>query len=279
MIHNFNKTMEYIEEILDDEIDEKRIAQLSGYSYAMFGRIFSMLVGYPLSEYIRLRRLSCAAQELQNNPELRVIDVAVKYGYDSADAFASAFKKFHHKTPSDVKNGEKYQIFTPIILSLTIEGGKKMDTRIERKKAFTIAGVKAEGISSEQCSQIWKKLFEKASFEKLVSLGNGESYGACFEINDPNSINYMAGFHVQDKKEAERLGLDFLEVPDAEYAVVKLKGAIPASIHAGWDYVMRIFLPSQNYVHAGSPDFEFYFEGDMYDEKYEMELWVPIVKK
>ena len=88
----------------------------------------------------------------------------------------------------------------------------------------------------------------------------------------------MAGYDAQNIDKAADLGLSILEVPEAEYAVVKLKGIVPNCIHEGWKYVTGTFLPEQGYRHAETPDFEVYGEGDMYSPDYEMELWVPIVK-
>lgn len=92
------------------------------------------------------------------------------------------------------------------------------------------------------------------------------------------SLNYMAGYDVKDSKTAIDMGLSLLEVPAADYVVVELIGAIPASIHAGWSFLMQDFFPEHGYAHAGSPDFEVYYEGDMQAEDYKMELWVPIRK-
>ena len=102
IIKFFNQTIDYIETTLEDKIDEKRIAQLSGYSYPMFSRIFSILTDYSLSEYIRLRRLTKVAFNLRKNEE-KVIDIAFKYQYESPDAFSLAFKKYHNYTPMEVK--------------------------------------------------------------------------------------------------------------------------------------------------------------------------------
>lgn len=277
MIHDFNQTINYIESVLDVEIDEKKIAFLSGYSYPMFSRMFSILASYPLSEYIRLRRLTKAAIDLRETNE-KVIDIAIKYGYESSDSFALAFKKFHRYTPSEIRNGSIFKVFSSIQLSLTIKGGKNMDIKIEQKEGFKLAGVKAEGIESSKCPEVWEDLFQKASIDDLENLGNGKSFGVCYEIIDMNVLNYMASFDMKDEKKAKELGLEILEVAKAEYVVVKLKGAIPNSIHEGWKYIFEIFFPEQGYKHAGTPDFEAYSEGDMYESDYEMELWIPIVK-
>ncbi len=285
MIKAFNETMKYIEETLTGRIDVRKIALLSGYSYPLFSRMFSIMVDYPLSEYIRFRKLSCAAIDLRETDE-KIIEIAFKYGYESQDSFSLAFKKFHGHTPKEVRKGSAFQIFSPIRLSLSVEGGKNMDIKIMKKSAFKIAGV-AERVE-EGCDfpNVWDKLFKKVSEEKLESLGNGQSYGACYEIEknekeNPESkytVSYMAGYDVQNIDKAKDLGLSILEVPEAEYAVVKLKGIVPNCIHKGWKYVTGMFFPEQSYRHAGTPDFEVYSEGDMYSPNYEMELWVPIVK-
>ena len=285
MIKAFNETMKYIEETLTGRIDVRKIALLSGYSYPLFSRMFSIMVGYPLSEYIRFRKLSCAAIDLRETDE-KIIEIAFKYGYESQDSFSLAFKKFHGHTPKEVRKGSAFQIFSPIRLSLSVEGGKNMDIKIMKKSAFKIAGVAERVEEGGDFPNVWDKLFKKVSEEKLESLGNGQSYGACYEIEknekeNPESkytVSYMAGYDVQNIDKAKDLGLSILEVPEAEYAVVKLKGIVPNCIHKGWKYVTGMFFPEQSYRHAGTPDFEVYSEGDMYSPNYEMELWVPIVK-
>ena len=243
----------------------------------MFSRIFSILTDYSLSEYIRLRRLTKAAFDLRKNEE-KVIDIAFKYQYESPDAFSLAFKKYHNCTPMEVKQGKDFKIFSPIHLSLTIKGGKAMEISIKKKEKFIVAGIKAENIETFQCPKVWENLFKKVSFNDLQKLGNGNSYGVCYETTSSKSINYIAAFDIKNISEAKKLGLDTMEIPEAEYAVVKLKGKIPNCIHEGWKYVMEVFFPEHGYKHAGTPDFELYSEGDMESDNYEMELWIPIVK-
>ena len=99
MIESFNKTVDYIESVLNGEIDEKKIAALSGYSYSMFRRIFSILTGMTLSEYMRFRKLTRAAEALRETDK-KIIDIALDTGYDSPDSFGLAFKNFHGYTPT-----------------------------------------------------------------------------------------------------------------------------------------------------------------------------------
>ena len=98
-------------------------------------------------------------------------------------------------------------------------------------------------------------------------------------MESENKINYMACYHVSDIAKAREMGLEVKEIRAAEYAILSLKGAVPGCIHEGWKYAMEVFLPEQGYVHAGTPDFEVYFDGDMYSPDYKMELWIPLAKR
>ena len=121
-------------------------------------------------------------------------------------------------------------------------------------------------------------IFDRHSYEELAKLGNGRSFGICSEVKDGKTFTYAAAYDCRDAQKAAELGLSVMHIPEAEYAVVQLKGPVPNCIHQGWKYVMETFFPEQGYCHAGTPDFEAYSEGDMYSKNYMMELWVPIVK-
>ena len=197
IIKSFNNTIDYLEIVLDDEIDEKKVSQLSGYSYSMFSRLFSILTETTLSEYLRSRRLTEAAIMLRDTDD-KIIDIAFKFGYESSDSFGTAFKNFHGFTPSEVRNGKPFKLVSRVQLALSVRGGS--------------------------------------------------------------------------------MGLDVLEVEEAEYAVVELIGSVPDCIHNGWKYAMEVFFPEHSYVHSGKPDFEYYYEGDMHSNDYKMELWIPMTK-
>ena len=285
IIKSFNNTIDYLETVLDDEIDEKKVTQLSGYSYSMFSRLFSILTETTLSEYLRSRRLTEAAVILRDTDE-KIIDVAFKFRYESSDSFGNAFKNFHGFTPSEVRNGKPFKLVSRVQLALSVRGGRSMNITIQKKKAFTVAGINEQNINSSLCPSVWDKLYEKYSHDELVSLGSGKSVGVChdildldnYDVLDTNTINYMAGYIVNDVDKATGMGLDVLEFEEAEYAVVELTGSVPDCIHNGWKYAMEVFFPEHGYVHSGKPDFEYYYEGDMQSKDYKMELWIPITK-
>ena len=277
IIKSFNDTIDYLEIVLDDEIDEKKVTQLSGYSYSMFSRLFSILTETTLSEYLRSRRLTEAAVILRNTDE-KIIDVAFKFGYESSDSFGTAFKNFHGFTPSEVRNGKPFKLVSRVQLALSVRGGRSMNITIQKKQAFTVAGVNEQSINSSLCPSVWNKLYKKYSHDELTSLGSDQSMGVCHDGENPSTINYMAGYIVNDVDKATSMGLDVLEVEEAEYAVVELVGSVPECIHNGWKYAMEVFFPEHGYIHSGKPDFEYYYEGDMDSKDYKMELWVPITK-
>ena len=277
LIKPFNDTIDYIERVLNDEIDEKQVAYLSGYSFAMFSRLFSILTDMTLSEYIRNRRLSEAAILLRETDK-KIIDIAMNCGYESPDSFTTAFKNIHGYTPSEVRNGKPFKLVSRVQLALSVRGGRSMKITIQKKKAFIVAGINEQSINSSLCPSVWDKLYGKYSHDELASLGEGQSVGVCHDIESPGTINYMAGYIVKDANKAENMGLDILEVEEAEYTIVELTGSVPECIHNGWKYAMEVFFPEYGYVHSGSPDFEYYYEGDMDNKDYKMELWIPITK-
>ena len=129
MMEAFNRTLDYLDSTLDGELDELRVARLSGYPYAMFSRLFSMLTGTSLSEYLRERRLTEAALVLRQS-EARIIDIVIQYGYESADAFGAAFKKFHGATPIQIRQGAPLRLVGRLQLRLTLQGGDSMKINI-----------------------------------------------------------------------------------------------------------------------------------------------------
>ena len=153
-----------------------------------------------------------------------------------------------------------------------------MDIKIQKKPAFTVAGVLLEAIDNSQCPSAWEQLYATHSFEMLESLVSGQSFGLCSDVKEGEIINYMAAYDVTDKVKAEELGLSIKEISEAEYAIVPVKGPIPSSIHHAWKYVLEVFFPETGYRHSGGPDFEVYSEGDMSSSDYQMELWIPVIR-
>ncbi len=249
MIKEFNATVRYLESVLESEIDEREFLRISGYSVPMFSRLFSILTDMSLSEYVRLRKLTRAAMDIREG-QAKIIDIALKYGYESSDSFAFAFKQFHQISPSQVRKGLPFKVLLPMQLSLTIQGGKEMEVRIEKKASFTVAGLLRTAISNEVCPQVWEDLFKNHTYEELAALGSGQSFGVCTLAQADETINYMAAYDVTDREKATKLGLELLDVHEADYAIFTLTGPVPQSIHAGWRYALETFFPEHGYRHS-----------------------------
>ena len=141
-ITGIQNAIDYIEEHLTEEMDYDIVAKQSFSSTYHFQRLFSILCGFTVGEYIRNRRLTLAGSELATT-NVKVIDVAMKYGYESPDSFAKAFQKFHGVTPSAARmNGSKLKSFSRLVLKISLEGGKLMNYRIEEKPEMILTGYK-----------------------------------------------------------------------------------------------------------------------------------------
>ncbi len=136
---SISRAIEYIESNLTNDITIQDIADYSYTSSFYFQKGFAMLCGYSISEYIRNRKLSLAGYELLNTNN-KIIDIALKYGYDSPDSFTKAFTRFHGSTPTAVRNGAKIKEFTPLKINLILKGGNTMEYKIEGKRHLKLLG-------------------------------------------------------------------------------------------------------------------------------------------
>ena len=151
-IEGFQQSIDFIENNLTDSLDIEDIAGLAALSPFYYQRIFGALCGMTVGEYIRGRRMTLAAQELSST-DAKVIDVAVKYGYDSPDSFAKAFQRFHDIPPSKAReNGATLRSIAPLHIKISMEGGKMLDYRIVEKAPFTVMGIRKR-FNEDTCYQ------------------------------------------------------------------------------------------------------------------------------
>ena len=134
-INDLQNALFFIEEKLLDDLSVEEVAIQANSSNANFQRIFSIVVGMTVGDYIRCRRLSLAGKELAES-DAKVIDVALKYGYESTEGFTKAFKRFHNITPSAVKNRSScLRKFYPLSIKIDIKGGFYYEEEKDRNKA------------------------------------------------------------------------------------------------------------------------------------------------
>lgn len=205
VMEDFNRAVGHIDATLTEGADEGELRRLSGYSRAALSRVFSIFTGMTLSEYVRGRKLTEAAFELRDSGT-RVIDVALRYGFASPDSFGAAFREFHGCIPSEVRDGRPFRVMSKLRLTLSVRGGEEMRISIQRKPAFTVAGLGREAIGSAECPAVWDALLEGWDEDALVALGSGQSFGACYGIEGADTINYLAGYDAADADAAYSAG-------------------------------------------------------------------------
>ena len=288
LLKNMNDSIRYIEENLTNEIDYKEVARLSFCSEYHLKRMFSFLAGVSLSEYIRRRRLTLAAFELKDS-NLKVIDVAMKYGYNSPDSFARAFQSLHGITPSEARvNGHSLKSYPQLTFHLSIKGGNEMNYRIEEKEKFRIVGIKKRvpiifnGVNPEIAS-MWKSLDEK-TINELKKLSNVEPLGLLSA-----STNFSEG-RLEEKGELDHYigvattrecpdNLTLLEVDASTWAVFEAVGPFPETLQNVWGRIYSEWFPSSNYEQMEGPEILWNEKKDVTSPTFRSEIWIPVLKK
>lgn len=285
-----NCAMEYMEEHLLDEVDYKQAAKAAGCSEYHFKRMFSFLAGLPISEYIRRRRLTLAGQELMEaKPGLRIIDVALKYGYNSPDSFTRAFHSMHGILPSEVLHqGKNLKAYPKLSFYLSIRGGEEMNYRIVEKEAFRIVGlykrvpIVFHGVNPEIAS-MWSQLNEQRITE-LKALSNIEPAGLISastqfsegRMEEQGELDHYIGAATTLEPPSH---YQVLEVPAQTWAVFEAVGNFPDKLQEVWGRIYADWFPSSNYEAAPGPEMLWNESKDTSLPNYRSEIWIPVVKK
>jgi AraC family transcriptional regulator len=287
LLREMNNALSYIEDNLTNDIDFTEVARLAFCSEYHFKRMFSFLAGVTLSEYIRRRRLTLAAFEL-NSSNVRIIDVAVKYGYNSPDSFTRAFESLHGITPSEARNnGQSLKAYPQMTFQLSIKGGSEMNYRIEEKEAFRIVGIKKRvpliynGVNPEIAS-MWGSL-DTETIIKLKSLSNVEPFGL-LSASTNFSEGRMEGGELDhyigvatDNEVPDNLA--YLEVPASTWAVFESIGPFPDTLQNVWGRIYSEWFPSSNYEQIDGPEILWNENKDMTSPTYKSEIWIMVSKK
>ncbi len=273
------KALDYIEENLCNDIDFEHAAKLAFCSRNDLSNMFYLVTGIQLSEYIRRRRLSLAALDLQNSDE-KIIDISMKYGYSSPTAFNRAFQNQHKASPQYVRSRKIFiHSYPRITFQIKLNGEVKMKCRIEKKPAFQVVGVKKtfrNDAVENLVPDFWSELPQE-TYAKLKRLSNGEPKGmlglcACFE--DGHTFDYYIAVST---KHTEVEGLDTISIPEATWAIFEAEGTILELV----DRIWKEWFPSSGYRRGDNsiPDIESYFDYDFPKDNYTYELWYPVVKE
>jgi AraC family transcriptional regulator len=290
-----NSALSYIEDNLTYEIDYEKLARIACCSSYNFFRMFSSITDISLSEYIRRRRLTLAALELQNS-DIKVIDLALKYGYDSPVSFSRAFQALHGVTPTEARaDGVTLKAYPRISLQITIKGEKEMDYRIETKEAFQVFGIEGvfnfdeSGPSPKKPSELWCLCHENGTYEKLEEASGdlpsfvGQNlckvHAVCsYRDTGADTFPYMlCAFRGKNSKID---GYTIADIPSHTWVIIQSEkfkwDDIGSVIEALYKRFFTEWLPTSDYEQVGGLDMELYGGGD--DFGY-IELWFAVKKK
>lgn len=283
-IQSMQTAINYIEEHILEDINYEDVARQVYMSNYHFHRIFSMLTGITANEYIRNRRLSMAGQELIMS-DIKIIDIAYKYGYESPESFTKAFTRFQGVSPNIAKRaGMQLKSFNRLIIKIQLEGGKIMDYKIVEKESFKLlAKVKEfnnEIISDDNNTEIpdfWDECIKTGVIETLKkNTVNHAIYGVCAPISkESKCFDYGISMEYNGSEVPE--GYRVWDVKPTLWAVFKCIGNNGECICKTWDRIFKEFLPSSEYSMLDDTDFELY--SDDFESEVFCEIWIPIKKK
>ena len=277
-IESLNQAVVYLEEHLTDEVDYQELGRIACCSAYHFQRMFTYMAGIPLSEYIRRRRMSLAAVDLQGGA--KIADVAEKYGYSSPTAFNRAFQTVHKLVPSAVKNrGVTVKSFPPIRFKITVKGVEEMNYRIETKESFRIVGVswplyKELEKNFEIVPQMWQEALADGTIQKLAGLMNVLPMGLLGVSACGREEQWKYFIAVSSTKPAEEF--EEYTIPAATWAIFSGTGR-NESLQELEKRIITEWLPSSGYQYGEAPDIEVYLNPDPQNAQYE--VWVPVIKK
>ena len=271
-IEGFQESIDFIEKNLTEELDIEDIAAKAALSPFYYQRIFGALCGVTVGEYIRARRMTLAAQEL-NGKDVKVIDAAVKYGYDSPDSFSKAFQKFHGITPSQAKEpGALLRSFAPLHIRITMEGGTMMEYRIVEKAPFTIVGVKKpfhSDSSYQEIPKFWDEWLAQGENRPIMG-----TFGVCLDMKGKDFDYWIADLYLPWEDVPE--GCETRVIPGSAWE------QFPCTIKTLQDTNTRIWsewLPAlQGYSLAGEYDIEVYLPPEEGSDDMKVYIWVPLKK-
>jgi AraC family transcriptional regulator len=289
-IKRMNNSLKYIEQNLPDNPDAGKAAKIAFSSEYHFRRMFYMISGFTLNEYIRNRKLTLAAQDLLTG-NTKIIDIALKYGYETPESFSRAFSNLHGVSPREArKENTRLKTFPPLTFTLQIKGVKSMDFKIKTMDSFYVSGksiqtTTMDGKNFKEIPAFWKKAMNDGTCEKIQSFSlkgknsvlNGSTASVlCYKDDDTEDCwSYMIGSESDGKVK----DMENTKIPSMTWAIFESIGTMPDAIQDVWKRIFNEWFPSSNYMHAKGPELEVYPPGDGSSPDYYCEVWIPVEKK
>ncbi|UZI28488.1 AraC family transcriptional regulator [Streptomyces sp. VB1] len=284
MLERLNDAMEHIEAHLGERIEAAELARIAMTSEYHFRRMFSALAGLPLSEYIRRRRMTVAGAEVLGDPDRTLLDVAVRYGYDTGEGFARAFRAVHGIGPGEARRaGAALRSQQRLTFRLVVEGSTAMQYKLVEKDAFRVVGRRArvplvhEGPNPAIAEFI--RGIGREELDRIAALSDQEPAGIV-GVSDQLDPSRAEGteldyYHAVVSGAEPPEDLDALDVPAGAWAVFESEGEFPQALQYLWRDVFTQWFPSNPYASRPGPEIlrvRLTEEG----KRAEAELWIPV---
>ena len=294
LITSIRKAIDYMEKHLTDNISAQDVADQVYLSPFFLQKGFSLITGYGLVEYIRNRRLHNAAFDLKETED-KVIDIALRYCYETPESFTKAFSRFHGVTPTQAREGADVKTFLPLSIKVQVQGGIQMEYKVTTMFQFKVIGFQKEfdyETAYQEIPKFWDEICEK--YAANVYAGNepanpqekaiidhciGE-YGVCIDDIGGGKFRYLVAGKYSGGDVPE--GMVVYEFPRGDWAVFDCIGPIPESLQSLNTRIFKEWLP-------GNPDYELYgnanvewydcINGEKTDKDYHSTIWIPVKKK
>ena len=286
--------IDYMENHLTDNISAQDVAGQVFLSPFFLQRGFSLMTGYGIGEYLRNRRLYQAALDLQRTDE-KVIDIALRYCYETPESFTKAFVRFHGATPTQVRDGAKINVFLPLTIKLSIQGGHQMEYKITPMFPFKVIGFQKvfdNETAYDEIPKFWDEICEKYAasvyagnapanpYEKALMDNCIGEYGVCIDDIGDGKFRYLVAGKYTGGDVPE--GMTVYEFPRSDWAVFDCIGPIPKALQTVNTRIFREWLPGNlDYELCGNASVEWYdcVNGEKSDPDYHSAIWVPVRKK
>lgn len=291
---SIRSAIDYMEDHLEDNISAQDVADLVYLSPFFLQKGFSLMTGYGIGEYIRNRRLYLAALDLKGTKD-KVIDIALRYCYETPESFTKAFSRFHGATPSQVRGGASITAFLPLTITLSIQGAKQMDYKITPMFPFKVIGFQKVFDNETAYAEIpkyWDEICEKYAFnvyagnapanpyeQALVDNCIGE-YGVCIDDIGGGKFRYLIAGKYTGGDVPE--GMVVYEFPRSDWAIFNCIGPIPEALQTVNTRIFQEWLPGNpEYELYGNASVEWYdcVNGEKTDQDYHSAIWVPVRRK
>lgn len=289
------EVINYVESHILEEISIDKLSKLVYISPFYLQKGFSITTGYSISEYIKSRRLSLAAEDLVNT-DASILDIAIKYGYESQDSFTKAFTRFHTATPKEIRLRKKsYTEFRPLRIKLSVVGGRDMDYQVVKKFPFKLIGFEKkftsvtaykeipefwDEICAKYCTNIYAGNAPANDYEQAIMDNCIGEFGVCIDDCGEGEFRYLVAGRYCGGKVPE--GMVLIEVPAGEWAIFNCIGKVPDALQKVNTFVFKEWLPNnKEYELEGNLNIEWYdcTNGEKTDDDYHSAIWIPVKRK